>query len=687
MPSPRRVPPPESDHADAAVSDVPLSEDVGEDNALDPGDARTDAPRPAIDTVPGVALRIEPRDGVDFYGTPWPSAHRRTADGGVRMGDFPNPNAIGLVQAAIDLVERDADGFGTTSGIFLAFDGPLSAEDLSATESLTDASTVWLLQLDGPGAGRRRPVHVRWLEDGGPHGTTNLLAALPLQGAPLTPNALHALVVRRSFAPELGRSDAVARLLNGALDDLEPATASVYRDAVNALEALGVALDDIAGFTAFRTGNPTAALHALFDHSQAGAAPADRLFDDRTWTHTETHERFCVFDTTIALPVWQQGTPPFSTQGGDWPPDAAASAPLSTETARVFVTLPREPAPATGWPVVVMSRTGGGGDRPLIDRGLRAEPGGSTVPGSGPASHFAAVGWAGLTVDGPHGGVRNVTRGDEQFLMFNVTNVRALRDNVRQSALELALVLAALPTLSFDASGCAGTSAVAVFDPADRVLFGHSMGATIAPLTAAIDGALSGLLLSGAGAGWIGNILDKQSPVPTRPLAETLLRYPPGALHAHDPVISLVQWAGEPADPAVYGAELAEAGTHVFMMQGIVDTYILPSIANPAALAFGLDLAGAALDAETAELDAFAPLASELPLAGGTTIGLPAAANRQTAEGASRTAVVVQYPEGPVEDGHEVAFQTEAPQAAYRCWLATLREGTPTVVGDGDACP
>ena len=90
-------------------------------------------------------------------------------------------------------------------------------------------------------------------------------------------------------------------------------------------------------------------------------------------------------------------------------------------------------------------RTGGGGDRPLVDRGVQAvHDAPPLVPGSGPAQEFARVGYAGVQVDGPLGGLRNTTHGDEQFLIFNVFNVAALRDNVRESALELVVLSSVL---------------------------------------------------------------------------------------------------------------------------------------------------------------------------------------------------------------------------------------------------
>ena len=64
----------------------------------------------------------------------------------------------------------------------------------------------------------------------------------------------------------------------------------------------------------------------------------------------------------------------------------------------------------------------------------------------------------------------------------------------------------------------------------------------------------------------------------------------------HDPAVNLLQWAGESADPPVYGRQVLHEdpvrARHVLMFQGIVDTYILPPIANSTSLSLGLDLAG-----------------------------------------------------------------------------------------------
>jgi hypothetical protein len=352
-------------------------------------------------------------------------------------------------------------------------------------------------------------------------------------------------------------------------------------------------------------------------------------------------------------------------------------------TARIVFTIPRAPMTTTGWPTDVFVRTGGGGDDPLVDRGPATDPTFMTpvAPGTGPARELARVGFAGVQIDGPLGGMRNTTNGDEDFLLFNVLNLSALRDNVRQSAMELSLLARALPSLTVDTHDCPGASASAAFDGAHLALMGHSMGAWIAPLALAFEPTFGAAVLSGAGGSYIANVMDKQKPLRVRPYAEILLDYnmDQRSLDAHDPALTILQWAAEPSDPQVYARRILPR--HVLMEQGIVDHYILPSIANSLSLALGLDAALPLYDADSAEEQSLGqpPLATRLSLAGARTVALP-----------TSSSVVVQHPGDGIEDGHEVMFQTEAPKHQYRCFLQSFARGAPSVPADGaadDPCP
>lgn len=636
------------------------------------------------------------------YAAPFPGDHLIAADGTVDLSSFPDPGGLPIVHAVIEQLHARATGFGTTSGVFFALSGSLDVGSLPDLHGSIGPSSgiVWIdADESSPEYLRRYPVTTAYTPEPGLFGAANLLSIVPLQGVPLRPRAIHAVALTTSLrtadGASLGRAASVELIARGLRPPgMSDHAMNSYQRALAALTSAGVAADEIVAFSALTTADPTAELVSLADHARTLGPPAPAT----PWVLTDLFDDYCVYESALDMPVYQRGEPPFQEAGGDIVFDAGEPQLDHHERARIVVTIPRRAMPASGWPTAVMIRTGGGGDRPLVDRGAHATAHGPSIePGSGPAKGFARAGYAGVSVDGPHGGLRNVSGGDEQFLVFNIANPPAMRDNLRQSALEIALLPDVLAPVALDVSACPppstgpGPGNEARFDTDALALMGHSMGATIAPLTLAIEPRYSLAILSGAGGSWIENVVHKKSPVPVKPLAELLVGYPSRGLSltTHDPFLNVFQWAGEPADPPPYARGLVRepragrAARHVLMLQGIVDTYILPPIANATSLALGLDLAGAALDEGHPELAAFMPLGEVLQYGGGSRIDLPASGN------AGVTAVVVQHAEDGIEDGHEVAFQLGAPKRQYRCLLETLLSGTPRVVepgGELDPC-
>ena len=115
------------------------------------------------------------------------------------------------------------------------------------------------------------------------------------------------------------------------------------------------------------------------------------------------------------------------------------------------------------------------------------------------------------------------------------------------------------------------------------------------------------------------------------------------------------------------------------MFQGIVDHYILPDIANATTLSIGLDLAGTELDQSPQEPAGQTPVTTLLPLAGLSTISLPAAQNLTLPDAGTSTGVLVQANGDAIEDGHEVVFQTDGPKHQYECFLKSTLAGAPSV--------
>jgi hypothetical protein len=459
---------------------------------------------------------------------------------------------------------------------------------------------------------------------------------------------------------------------------LEDGAWQSYQRALEALRDAGVDLTQVAGMTAFTTDDPTAGLGVFRTHALTQPLPALRA----PFQAAEVFPDYCVYATTIDMPVYQQGTPPYLASGGAFP---AAPAVDHTEEANVFLTIPRRAQPTAGTPIVVYLRQGGGGLNPLVERG-RQDASGAVTPGEGPARYLARAGYAGIIVDGPMAGRRN-TGADEEFVLFNVFNGRALRDGIRQSALEIILMAHVARALRVDAAACPGGPGAEVrFDMDHLVLMGHSTGAWIVPLALAHEPAYKAAILSGAGGSWIANMIYKQRPLDVAPVIGLLLGV--GVPVAGDPAMTLLQWAAEPADPQVYARRIVrepaagEMPRHVLMEQGVVDHYILPRIANALSLPLGLSLAGEPLDADVPGQLALAPL---LTHAGGARLTLPVRGNRDGV-----TAVVVQHLGDDVQDAHEVLFQTEPPKHEYRCFLESFLGGVPQVVAGVSAdapCP
>lgn len=624
-------------------------------------------------------LLFEPDGG--FWDSPFPSAHRGTSPaGGMSLAGLSNPERISLVSSLRELIESDVEGFGVSSTIYFRANGPLHAAVLpTMNDTLKEQAQVWLMDVDptSPERGTHVPLRVGVVEDeGGPVGAPHLLALQPLQGWPLREGTLYAAGVGRALLVEGGRPLRPSRTLRQLLEGSRPRGFSTealasYRVALETLAEQGMDLDELAGLTVFRTGHPSREFFRFVEAAQRHRPSLVGV----TFAPREVFDDFCVFESEISLPDFQTGLPPYPLRGGGWPEDPIEAQPRRVRS-RLVLTVPRAPMPASGFPTVLFVRTGGGGDRPLVDRGPRATPGGEAIrPGTGPALELARVGFAGLTWDGPHGGQRNFTGADEQFLVFNPSNPEALRDNVRQTALEAVMLADGVSEVRAP-DGCPGISSSIRLDGTQISLMGHSMGATIAPLAAA-TGRFDALLLSGAGGSWIENVLFKRSPVPVRPLAGLLLGFDPigDPVDRFDPILALLQWAGEPADPPVYLRRAREEGRlpHLLMLQGIGDTYIPAPVANATSLAARLDLGGAPTASHEGLLD----------LVGAAATSLPAGGNRDRGQ---RTAVLTQHPGDPVEDPHEVVFQTEAPKRQYRCFLRDLAAGRVPLVREADPC-
>jgi hypothetical protein len=636
-----------------------------------------------------------------FYDAPFPSEDLRTADGHIDLTNFPAQDEAMVIGQAVALVARDARGFSSTAGVFFSATAPIDPTTLpDLSGSTADGASAYLMDADetSPTYRKKIPAAISYDDDGGPFGAQHQITILPYQGIPLRAKTRYAAVITSAVRDALGRplssNDAMSSLAAGAAPNgVSPAALAEME---GAMTALGADASSVVGLAVYRTDDPLAGMAAVLKDALARVPTPNAAF-----TANEVFDDYCVYSTTIDMPDYQTAPDPqdgetqpyaFAKSGGQWTFDASGNAIFQrNETANVVVTIPRAPMPANGFPTVVFSRTGAGGDRPLVDRGVQPATGqGAVTPGTGPALEFARAGFAGISIDGPLGGLRNPT-GDpnqEDFLIFNISNPGAIRDNIRQSGMELALTAHILDALTVDASACPTVANASVkFDVTKLALMGHSMGATISPLSAAFEPRFGAVVLSGCGGSFIENVLYKELPVLIRPLAELLIGYSSQHLELTegDAALSLVQWAAEAADPPTYGARILDgsgAPHDVLMFQGIVDHYIMPPMANASTLSFGLDVAGTPIDSTAPSLADFTPIEPLLSLSSRSVRALPVSSNVAIQNG-NVTAVVTQWASDGIEDGHEIMFQRPEPKYQYRCFLASYAAGGAAIVPVG----
>jgi hypothetical protein len=637
-----------------------------------------------------------------FYDAPFPSDDLVKSDGTIAIGGFPNPSNIPLV-IMTKAMAGALHGFAEEGAVFFSATAAIEGVMPTMAATVSAGASVALVNVEttSPDYLKPIPLEVQFVTDGGPYGAPNLLSLLPLQGTPMRPSTRYAAYVTTAVGVQ--PSAEMTAIASGT----QPAgmSSSVFQEytaAITSLGQAGVTASSIAGLAVFTTDDPTAQQQVVYKAAMAAVPAPDRLFQ-----RTDIYDSYCVYESTMPMPDYQTGSYPYNYEcatddplckvaGGSWLFDAAGQPILARhEEAGIVVTIPRAPMPAAGWPMAHFIRTGGGGNRPLVDRGPEAVNGGPPIiPGTGPALWFALAGFAGAEMDGPHENLRNITNENEDFLMFNVFNPPALRDNIRESGVEYALFAHVLESLTLDVSDCPGTTGPAHFDKSHFALMGHSMGSTISPLSAAFEPMYGMVIASGSGASWIENVIWKQQPLDIRGVIGVLLGYTQQkrSLDDNDPILTLFQWAEEGADSDMYSRDLiaeppmGQPPRHWLMEQGIVDHYILPPIANAMSVSLGLDLLGKELDNTSPELlDAGDPtLASVIGFGTGKPISTYPVSGNRVSQGQTLTTIVTQHPSDGVEDGHEMVFQTDAPKREYRCFLQTWAAGqTPVVPAPG----
>jgi hypothetical protein len=652
-----------------------------------------------------------------FYDFPYPSDLRLTKTGTPDLTGLPFPSFLTQMPSLVASA-MEHPGFPVVPVAYFDFSAPLASLDSTQVIVADVTSPILLVDVD-PASSQRgtltpvvatTPPMDGWV-------TGNLLAVAARPGFVLYPDRKYAFVVMKALDDASGLPltppPALEELrLGKAPEGTNGAAAlTLYQPLWDTLGKLGVDTANVAAATVFTTGDVVAS------NAQIAAALAAKYpvtIDDLVpyADPPAMQDRFCPLTGTITLPQFQQGTPPFNTEGlfqlgSDGLPEMQG-----TQVVPVAISLPVGEMPAAGFPLVTYVHGSGGLSTEVIDRGQwipmmdtsTCAPGtvdtwnnvtGCNIAGEGPAYVLAPFGFAMAGAAMPLNPERFPGATETEYL--NLGNLAAMRDTFRQGIIEQHMFLDALTSLTIDPAtlgACAGVTLPAgatafSFDASHLFEQGQSMGGMYANMISAADPRLKATLPTGAGGYWSYFILITPLIPNVAGLVGVSLLGTTKTLTFMHPGLSLFETASEAIDPMVSMPRVARRPLPghpvrpIYEPVGQGDSFFPEATYDAMALAYGHKEAGT---------EVWSTMQTALTLEGLSGIIPYSVVNDVTSDtGAKYTGMVVQYVGDGIYDPHSIFTQLDTVKYQYGCFFSTfLTTGTavvPTPLPLGTPCP
>ncbi len=533
---------------------------------------------------PRTAALLDPELADGFAAFPWPSDARLTADGAPDLSAFPNHGEGDLVDVYVAAVHALVRAFGTNPLIQVRFDGNLNPEAWPSPEAtLLADSPIALVNVDtgSAGFGERIPLQLHWQGDASTYTEARTLCAFPASGFVLRPGTTYAFVVLDELGDSGGVPLVVPETLTGWLaGDGDPALVQAYAPLADAALAVSVDPAALAAATVFTTGETTAELRAIRDF----VADPSRLDPPEvlSFAVSETYDLYgflTAYDGTYETPIFQRGEPPYSTEGGGFEFVDGEPVVQRHESLWFTLTVPTGDPPAGGFPVV------------LALPGTAGTPVDHFHPNSATAQGqlLSARGVATFSFEPPLHGSRGEGSGAQPDLhSYNFFNPESSRCVFRQEAIDTSVAI------RFLRESLAPAHPELQLDTDHLAFFGHSQGAHIGMLLAAVEPELDPVYVNGMGGTLAYTILERKDPFDI----EFILRDAIGEeepMTLFHPAIGLAQLLAEAVDPINYAPEWytrAPAGesTSVLQSNGFLDHYTPYLTVNAIAVASGTQL-------------------------------------------------------------------------------------------------
>jgi pimeloyl-ACP methyl ester carboxylesterase len=543
-----------------------------------------------------------PRGGkplAEFYSLPFPN-DIRLKDGHLDLSGHPQaPDSYGLpiVQRYIDVAGEDLDGFSTNPVVFFRFSHPYDGHTVECTTPGPCSIKIVDITPASPTYGNQISTDWRTTEgDISNYICPHFLAVRGQAGTVLRPSTTYAAIITTGIHNSDGGSFARGKDFAAMLAPSAPSDADL-KAAYKAYEPLRAWIADkneneqgILNAAVFTTQSVDAIVPKLRAQVQNDgvASISDWTVCDSPNTKSPCEDAdgrgkcsaasadFTEVHARISLPIFQKGKPPYQNpeDGGDIQLSKSGD-PIIQDHADVCmaISVPKKPAPASGYPVLVFGHGTGGSFTGEMDK-------------SGFAQVLATATTPGVLVaiDMPeHGSRRGDSTDEPESLFYNFLNPRAARDNVLQGAADLFTVIHWVKG-SGGLSGSETSLGAVPFDVTRIALMGHSQGSTHSSLAAVYEPDIIGVVLSGNGGHLATSMLTKTKPVNIAKIVPFGLLDPDKKFNLaggpYNPALAIIQSVFDRADPVNYARHLyvdptAEApeGHHAFMTYGLDDSF------------------------------------------------------------------------------------------------------------------
>ncbi len=641
--------------------------------------------------------QTDPGDPSSFYAIPYPSDLRLTPEGTPDVRGFPNSLALGLIDG-LKGIAGDRKGFPQIPVAYFRFTAPVTAQDPNVVIAADASSPLLLMDVDeqSPDRGKLLPVVAQTL-DADRYLPDDVLAVSARPGFILHQSRKYAFVVMKKLDDAAGKPLAAPQAftdlqaLEAPAGDPELAAWKVYEPLWKTLRQDGLDPADVAAATVFTTGD---VVQDLADLSTKVIAKYSVQITDLHVPQGGDQGRFCEVLGKVTYPQFQTGTPLFDTGGLFQMGPDGLPVHQRDEDAPIAISLPNEPMPANGYPLIVYFHGSGGLSTSVIDSGPLQSPTDEVgIPGQGPSYVMAPHGFAMAGSALPVNPER--VPGAPELAYLNFNNPASFRDIFRQGVIEQRMFISALASIQIDPTSVSGCSKISLpngastyhFDTSRLGAQGQSMGGMYTNLVSAVDPRIKEAVPTGAGGFWAYQVLlTTIIPGAAGQLRALLGTQPLTYLH---PTLSLLETAWEPAEPYVYMPRVARMPLpgapvrSIYEIAGKDDPYFPIPIYDGAALAYGHKEAGDEVWSSMQDALKLVGLDGILPY--------PVSQDLTSADGTKYTGAIIQYNGDGVADAHAIYRQLDAVKYQYGCFHETFfKTGVATIPAPaplGTPCP